>query len=222
MKKALLMAALAAAVVGGALGCGGKGGVKPAPPSVSTFTDSRDGQVYKIVQIGSQSWLAENLNYAADGSVCYDNKDANCSRYGRLYNFSTAKDACPAGYHLPNQDEWVTLFDYIVGESGDWYDDLYEVGKKLKSKTGWKDKGNGTNEYGFSILPGGDYDDDIEFCCAGYVGGLWSTTVYDHYPDRVWSLRLQATGTILNMTTADTTIFLSVRCVADNRKEAQK
>jgi uncharacterized protein (TIGR02145 family) len=135
MKKTLLMAALAAAVVGGAFG-GGK-------QAVSTFTDKRDGKVYKIVEINGQTWFAENLNYAAEGSKCYEDKAGNCEKYGRLYDWNTAMKACPAGWHLATDAEWTALVNYAGGE--------LTAGTKLKSSTGWmRHRGipTGTNDYG--------------------------------------------------------------------------
>jgi uncharacterized protein (TIGR02145 family) len=212
MRNLALICVLAACL----LGCGvGKSSIKSAPPSISTFTDKRDGRVYKIVKIGSQNWFAENLNYAAEGSVCYENIAGNCAKYGRLYNFSTAKNACPASYHVPSQGEWITLIEYVVGGYVD--DGLEKAGKKLKSKTGWKDKGNGTDEYGFSALPGGyGYGDDY-LGGYGYGGYWWSTTANDYYTNKVFTLNMQANGMPLNMEIADTTGLLShsVRCVAD-------
>jgi len=57
--------------------------------------------------------MAENLNYEASGSKCYDNKPANCDKYGRLYNWNTAKTACPSGWHLPASYEWDVLLRYV-------------------------------------------------------------------------------------------------------------
>jgi len=124
---------------------------KPISIISGELTDSRDGKKYKTVKIGEQTWMAENLNYDAKGSMCYDKKPANCEKYGRLYNWETAESVCPSGWHLPSDEEWMALINAVGGSEG--------AGKKLKAKSGWKDtkmgSGNGTDNYGFSALPGG-------------------------------------------------------------------
>jgi len=108
-----------------------------------TFTDDRDKQSYVYVKIGEQTWMAENLNYdtKTNGSVCYNNDPANCTIYGRLYNWETAKKSCPTGWHLPSIDEWRELVNLAGG---------YNVaGKRLKAVGGWnstndRESGNGT------------------------------------------------------------------------------
>jgi len=106
--------------------------IGPIAPTES-FTDSRDGKVYKLVKIGTQTWMAENLHYA----------DSN------LYNFIDAQTACPENYHLPTLKEFQTLVDYAGG--------FAVAGQKLKSTTGWPngDEGdwNGTDDYGFNAKP---------------------------------------------------------------------
>jgi len=75
--------------------------------------DNRDGQSYETIQIGSQCWMKQNLNYETDSSWCYSNDTANCEIYGRLYAHNTALKACPSGWHLPDDDEWCELLTYI-------------------------------------------------------------------------------------------------------------
>jgi uncharacterized protein (TIGR02145 family) len=149
---------------------GGNAQEKTAPPPASggMLTDSRDGKKYKTVKIGSQTWMAENLNYAANGSKCYDNNSGNCAKYGRLYDWNTAKKACPSGWHLPSQSEWDMLSNAVGGAN--------VAGKKLKAKSGWSNNGNGTDDYGFSALPGGSGSSGGSFIYVGYNGYWWSAS----------------------------------------------
>jgi len=139
--------------------------------TVPTLTDNRDGKKYKKITVGSQTWMGENLNYAAEGSKCYDNDAGNCEKYGRLYNWATAKTACPTGWHLPSDDEWTTLENTVGGRS--------TAGTKLKSAEGWNKGGNGTDDYAFSALPGGYGNSDGNFNTAGGYGYWWSSTEGD-------------------------------------------
>jgi uncharacterized protein (TIGR02145 family) len=132
-----------------------------AVPAPNTFTDSRDGQTYRYVTIGTQTWMAENLNYNASGSVCYDNDDANCAKYGRLYNLATVMAACPAGWRLPACEDWNTL----VSTAGDSL-----AGRNLKSSTGW----DGTDEFGFSAMPSGFSNINGSFDRIGVLNNWWS------------------------------------------------
>jgi uncharacterized protein (TIGR02145 family) len=123
-----------------------------APVGEGSFTDSRDGQSYKTVKIGKQTWMAENLNYKTEKSYCYGFDSTKCLKYGRLYSWEGAKDACPTGWHVPKLTDWMTLFFTVK--------DTLSVGRVLRSSSDWKDLrgneyGNGTDDYGFSALPGG-------------------------------------------------------------------
>jgi len=160
-----------------------------------SFVDSRDGRRYRTVRIGAQTWMAENLNFNVSGSVCYDNDESNCKKYGRLYDRRTAMKACPAGWRLPAREDWENMLQAIGGlrdKDGD-YD---VVGKKLKSKTGWnicvdvnskvvRCNGNGTDEIGFSALPGGNRNADSSFNYLGISGLWWSAAkggaVYEYH-----------------------------------------
>jgi uncharacterized protein (TIGR02145 family) len=130
------------------------------------------GKTYKTIAIGSQTWMAENLNYDVTDSRCYDDIESNCDTYGRLYDWATAmkidakynaekwggsdvkhQGICPSGWHIPSNEDW-TILATSAGGTG-VYGDGGTAGTKLKAKSGWNDSGNGTDEFGFSALPGG-------------------------------------------------------------------
>jgi uncharacterized protein (TIGR02145 family) len=169
------------------------------------FTDPRDGQTYNTVLIGDQCWMAENLNIGeminvsqdqADNGVfekyCYANDEANCEERGGLYQwwefmqYTTTQGVqgiCPEGWHVPTDDEFKILegtvdSQYPVGDpiwnNTGWRG--FDVGLKLKSTTGWNAGGNGTDDFGFTGLPGGysDYKDDFENW--GNIAGFWTST----------------------------------------------
>ena len=169
------------------------------------FTDPRDGKFYKTIKINGQVWMAENLNYAAESSKCYNNEEANGAKYGRLYDWETAKKACPDGWHLPSIEEWDTLVDFVGGK------DI--AGKKLKSKIGWNDNGNGIDEYGFSALPGGLGYSGGNFITAGNYGTWWSST--EGAADGAWGRGMDYDGEHVGRDNYVKTYLFSVRCVQD-------
>ena len=137
-----------------------------------SFKDSRDGKVYQTVSIGNQVWMSENLNYeTTSGSWVYDDDADKAEIYGRLYNWETANNVCPSGWHLPSDEEWRELKDYLGG--------LGIAGGKLKA-TGtnyWNTPNEGaTNESGFNALPGGWHLFNGSYDKMGQWGLWWSDT----------------------------------------------
>ena len=155
------------------------------------MTDSRDGHVYKTVKIGEQVWMAQNLNYEAATSYCYNDSAEYCEKYGRLYTWAASVDKsekecglgnecnlasgnirgiCPDGWYLPSEADFETLIKAVGGEKG--------TGAKLKSLSGWRDddgvSGNGTDTFGFSALPVGVGMQG--FYGEGYGTQFWGST----------------------------------------------
>ncbi len=171
-------------------------GILPSSSSIQYGSFIYGGQTYKTVTIGTQTWMAKNLNYADStampnlkgNSWCYDNSADNCSKYGRLYTWtaamniassyqdaeasavisSTHQGACPAGWHIPTYAEWTTLENAVGGEE--------VAGTVLKSTSGWNEGGNGTDVYGFSALPAGRRNYNGDFYYVGNYASFWSAT----------------------------------------------
>jgi uncharacterized protein (TIGR02145 family) len=164
----------------------------------SSFTDSRDGQTYNVVQIGDQCWMAENLNYNVDSSWGYDNNSSNCDTYGRLYewdavmqgesssnsNPSGVQGVCPDGWHVPSDEEWKEL-EMQLGMSQSEADNTgyrgTNEGSKLAGNASLWVSGSLTSDSefgtsGFTALPGGDRDGGGGFDYIGSYGGWWSST----------------------------------------------
>jgi len=174
-----------------------------------TFTDTRDSTIYKTVKIGEQVWMAENLNYNADGSRCYANEESNCQKYGRLYNWETAMKVCPSGWHLPDANEWKPIVNLAGGEE--------KAGKELKASSGWKDSedgdknGNGTDNYGFFALPGGYGNSDGSFNSVGNHGDWWSS--FEKDSDYAYDGGLSYNYEGVYYTSTDKKELRSIRCL---------
>ena len=194
------------------------------------MTDSRDGQSYKTVTIGSQTWMAQNLNYVTENSYCKEDNTTNCTKYGRLYTWAAAMDSagmwsvngkgcgykttcsptypvrgvCPTGWHLPTEAEFKTLFSAVGGPS--------VAGKKLKSRNGWNNNGNGTDDYSFSALPVGNWS----YQGGGDVGhrtSFWSSIDFGEYAAVLMELAYDNDSAFLPVDVSS--LGYSVRCVKD-------
>ena len=135
------------------------------------FIDTRDGQIYTTVKIGDQCWMSENLNYATNNSWCYGINPNNCIIYGRLYDWYVALGSCPENWHLPSDDEWTILINFLGGSS--------VAGGRMKESgtTHWTSPNTGaTNESGFTALPGSFCDPNGNFLGLTYYGYFWSSS----------------------------------------------
>jgi uncharacterized protein (TIGR02145 family) len=174
-------------------------------PPRGTFTDSRDRKTYKYVTIGNQVWMAENLAYkpSSGNYWAYDDNSSNAAKYGYLYDWQTAKNVCPTGWHLPSDAEWTQLTDFVGSNPG----------TKLKAKSGWNSNGNGTDDYGFSALPGGKRSSDGNFYLIGSGGYWWSSTEGSTY--YTWSRYMGSSNGGVGRYYYNKSWGFSVRCVRD-------
>lgn len=199
--------------------------------SYDSLVDERDGQVYKTVVIGTQTWMAENLNFDygdSSKSRCCNDSAIYCEKYGRFYRWSAAMDStavfsqngkgcgygvpcdaihpvhgvCPAGWHLPSRTEWRTLYSSV--------DSLVEdsVGIALKSTRGWLNNTNGTDIFGFGGYPfnkSEDYPDNyVEFWSASEIGS-----------EKVYIFNLNYASQNLRELNGSKKSWRPVRCVKD-------
>ncbi len=135
------------------------------------FTDSRDGNVYRVVSIGSQTWMAENLNFETEDSYCYQDSVENCARYGRYYKWSAALNACPGGWHLPTKEEYETLIKNVDGDVAS--------GTALKSVDGWTRATPALDTYSFTGYPAGYRDGEEVFVAEGAGVFFWTDSEGD-------------------------------------------
>lgn len=200
--------------------------------------DSRDNRLYKITTIGSQTWMAENLNTTeitySQYSYCYDDKEENCDKYGRLYYWSTAVDKeihqcgyekdcnlpdgniqgiCPEGWHLPSRDEWETLLDVV--QCSDWETDQYNnkscVGSSVLKSEEWD---NSSDNYDFSVIAAGLRDNSWTFRYKDEKAHFWASTEYNEN----WGVAISITN-FNNKVGIDHMVkdeALSIRCIKDD------
>jgi uncharacterized protein (TIGR02145 family) len=218
-------------------------------PGTPTVTDI-DGNVYNTLQIGSQCWMKENLktttyqngtpipnvtdanawsNLTTGAYVWYNNDISWKDKYGALYNWYSTVNAnglCPTGWHVPTNNEWTALTDYIGGTAAPHGNELKSCRQKNSPLGGgcnvsehprWNQHSThyGTDDYGFSGLPGGYRHDYALFNNAGAYGLWWSSTVYSFYS--AWSRYLIAWygQLVVSIFGEDKHYGFSVRCLRD-------
>lgn len=172
-----------------------------------------EGNVYKVVQIGSQMWMAENLRtttYNDNSAIpeitgetewmnnrgpayCWlSNNISYRPTFGALYTWYTVNTGklCPAGWHAPSDDEFMTLEQYLgmdASELNTWGWRGTDQGSQIKSTSGWDNNGNGTNSSGFNALSGGfRMAVDGKFYSLGTGTYWWSSTISGSDPTQGW------------------------------------
>ena len=173
--------------------------------SIRSLYDDRDGQYYQVVKIGNQAWMAENLNYAAEGSYFYADSATYCDKYGRLYNWATAvgvaadaecvdwgvscelpdvnQGACPNGWHVATAGEWNTLIKTVAKLLGT--SDQKTTPLMAKGFDCWP---NATNDFSFNLLPAGRRYGDEKYTDYHYDNVLngaymWTGSEDSYYTD---------------------------------------
>lgn len=174
----------------------------------NTFIDERDNQRYKFVVIGEQTWMAENLNYSMEMSRCYKDNPDYCKKYGKLYLWEEAIEACPSGWHLPDDDEWKTL-EIELGMQND------------VDKVGWRGHRPGQ---GYLLKIGGGSGFNVVFAGYGYVDSwtlkdgkeafFWTASEMIKNKREAWYRRFTDRASV-DRGFKDKRFMLSVRCVKD-------
>jgi uncharacterized protein (TIGR02145 family) len=180
---------------------------KPATPASSTYTDSRDSQVYNWVKVGNQVWMTDNLRFNVPaGSWAYNNDSVNLPTFGRLYTWKSAQTACPKGWHLASDKEWNVLIQSLGGsnEAGMKIQTMDTIGKF--AETGKPAAISGSSK----LLTGVRHPDGS---CIGINlwGGCW---IAGKVKDTVGSNILFAHGTKdVTISTNDKNAGFAVRCI---------
>ena len=208
--------------------------------SYGEMTDNRDGQIYKTVKIGEQTWMAENLNFETNNkSYCFNNEESNCAKYGRLYTWGTSMDSagvysnggkgcgykaecspaypvrgiCPEGWHLPSKDDWEKIFDKLKNE---------REGDQAWLSTSEFDCHCGTDKYGLSILgsAGRDYSGN-NFGGASRTAFFQTSSITSNTGTHSYTLYINAEPTNANVYASMTEDWsrlyaFSIRCLKNS------
>ncbi|HNX86144.1 MAG TPA: fibrobacter succinogenes major paralogous domain-containing protein [Bacteroidales bacterium] len=181
-----------------------------------TLVDPRDSKIYQTIKIGDQTWMAQNIDFKTKGFWwCYKDDSINCEKYGKLYRWESAMKACPKGWHLPSDNEWKELFDFLGGSK--------IAGGKMKSTNGWiDDEGTSTNSSGFNAIPSGQGLNTGAGIGGnrgvGYIAVWWSATKPElsfnpHY------VFVNNQGDKVKIEECRPNMQFSVRCVKDIKQE---
>ncbi len=190
--------------------------------SSSVETDPRDGQTYKTIFIKDQKWMTSNMNYAEAGSGYYLNDSLTYHKYGRLYSWKSALEACPDGWNLPGDSQWKDLEKTLgmsqeeANKTGDYRGTT--EGNKLKEAgtAHWLISSGSTDESGLSMLPGGiGWDNFSKFRDAGTRAYFWTLSSIGRTSD-AYARGLYAADPRISRLEVAKENSLSVRCIQGN------
>lgn len=151
-----------------------------------------NAQVIKEIKIGNSVWMAENLKLNIKGSIPYNENNNNVNKYGRLYTWEAAKNACPVGWHLPSSKEWENLIDYFGGAD--------KAGKFLK--TG--------GPSGFNA-PLSGIANLSNYVLMGLYGAYWTSSSYSD--THAWYIFMTNRDNLVTSSYYNKNYGLSVRCI---------
>jgi uncharacterized protein (TIGR02145 family) len=186
------------------------------------ITDPRDGQTYKTIIIKDHKWMTANMNYPAAGSAYYQNDSLTYHKYGRLYTWPAALEACPDGWNLPGDSQWKDLEKALgmsqeeANRTGDYRGTT--EGNKLKEEgtAHWLISSGNTNESGLSMLPGGEGRNDFhDFEDAGTKAWFWTVSSIGR-TSSAYARELSAADTRIARMEVPKENGLSVRCIQEN------
>jgi len=173
------------------------------------FTDPRDGNVYRSVKIGDQVWMADNLRFKTMyESWAYNHVEENVKKYGRLYTWEAALEACPDGWYLPSDSAWSILITYLGGPDA--------AGVQMRNdeaKTWANSNFEGNNSSGFSANPGGYRGVYGNFLDLGVLAFYWSSSEENDF--YAWSRGLYSNYNGIYRNLSNKRFASSVRCIKE-------
>lgn len=206
----------------------------------SGFKDKRDNRIYDYLELGDQTWMAENLAYLPEINSPDDKDDSlpkyyvydyfgediteakkmdNYHDFGVLYNWEAASRSCPDGWHLPSDEEWSTLVNYLDYNGYGYYEEYWSMAKAMASKSEWRQSyrkesigfnQESNNESGFNAFPGGFFNGEV-FSGKGTWATFYSSTESDSL--NIWIRHLYYLDMFLSRSYLNKTFGLSVRCI---------